>query len=652
MALVVPQRPPEPAPLAAAVGRVAASIAEAARRRYVAGLNPGTALVTSAVAAATLLLSFAAVSSFVQGLDSGFLFAWDGRVKRLRPLRRRLKVAILGNDTGGMAVALWLRDMLGGPHDLDLAIVCPSPSRPDSCSVEVAGQRYEASMDAAAGPSRYLRAIMGRLSLEYRAFRGLHLPVGIFDGSDFLFCGTGNASCCRWHGAARFLTNCRLAFRFGVRPFLELRKLRKNHAAPHWDGIYRALRVGATYAHPREFLGALGHSCLRLCERSTQQWLMRDLGFPRAVVQGLVEPALRSSFGGQNCAEIHALAGLVGLSGGSLGRTASTSGAKGGIAQLPERALEAARPRVLCGTARLVRRVPFARPHEPSFEVAYDASAFSVPSQSSLGRASTAVAAAAAESGVEGLLVEAFHIVVIAQSLQETALRFEGCGKGGTSPEAGAEAPEGWTIPALPALPVRTCVAQLVYGTLNLRRFSSDDTEVAACSTPDAEIRCVRHPHYGGQYEADGRTVQVPALTPLQVWTTATATSSTPFYSISLELPIAASVGIARAAIARGERGEPQVYRVIAPAPLSKAELDKWFARRGKVPAVTLEQFKCPQYSSPQSFRPFVFDRGGIFDVCAIEEVARSPELSLMSARNVVNLIADWVEQHRGQSCF
>ena len=35
-------------------------------------------------------------------------------------------------------------------------------------------------------------------------------------------------------------------------------------------------RPGATYAHPRELLSTLGHSCLCLTQHPADQWLVRE----------------------------------------------------------------------------------------------------------------------------------------------------------------------------------------------------------------------------------------------------------------------------------------------------------------------------------------------------------------------------------------
>jgi len=326
-------------------------------------------------------------------------------------------------------------------------------------------------------------------------------------------------------------------------------------------------------------------------------------------VRELAEPGLRFAFSGQSCTELHALAGLAGICGGISGRRFVACGGSGCV---PARAFEAARPRLLRGTARLVRQTARPAPHEPGFEVAYDASARgeamrgSGPSRPSRCRADAGEA--------EGLLVESFHVVVVAHPLEHSALRFEGC-----CSDAVSEA----TLP-LPSF--RRSVAHFVHGTLNLPSFSSD----------------------GGE---DEQQADLPPFIPPQVWTTADSTA--PFYAIGLQFPTAtATPEEARRLAAGAERGEPQVYKVLAGRHLTEREIDAWFRRRRGSPICVVDWHACPQYSAPQDFRPFVLDKAGVYYVNAIEQAASTMEMSLLGARNVVNLVVDWVGQRRVQRGF
>merc|ERR1712217_1002154 len=97
--------------------------------------------------------------------------------------------------------------------------------------------------------------------------------------------------------------------------------------------------------------------------------------------------------------------------------------------------------------------------------------------------------------------------------------------------------------------------------------------------------------------------------------------------------------------------GEPQVYKVVAPCELSEHEIDKWFARCDGSP-VHVAHYKCAQYSAPQSFHPFVFDAAGVYYIDAAAHLNSTKEMSLIGARNVVNLIRNWIEQRRGPCGF
>jgi len=250
---------------------------------------------------------------------------------------------------------------------------------------------------------------------------------------------------------------------------------------------------------------------------------------------------------------------------------------------------------------------------------------------------------------VEGLLVEAFHVVVVAHPLECSLLRFEECCGEATRVEAVAMHAQLPSAAPPPTCGFRQVVAHFVFGTLDLRRFSRDVVEAQAEGEFDsAAVRLARRRARGRSREADGRLVEVPSFVPARVWTTADSTA--PFISANLQIPVDInSESAVRELVEAAERGEPQVYRILAPRQLSESEIDVWFLRRASEPVQVVSWYACPQYSVPQGFRPFVLDDAGVFYVSAIEQVASSMEMSLISARNVVNLVLDWVGRSQ---CF
>eukprot|EP00927_Polykrikos_kofoidii_P030236 TRINITY_DN26045_c0_g2_i2.p1 TRINITY_DN26045_c0_g2~~TRINITY_DN26045_c0_g2_i2.p1 ORF type:complete len:658 (-),score=112.66 TRINITY_DN26045_c0_g2_i2:80-2053(-) len=634
-------------------------------------------------AAATLVVAAAALAFGRQALVDAarWHLGYDGRPSPGVPLRRRLKVAILGGGIGGSAVALWLRDALGDVHDLDLTVICDGPIGGRCQTAELQGLRFEVGCGIVPGMAWYFRSLMRRFKIKRRAGSGFHLPRCIFDGSDFLLCSLSSAAMGGSHTLARLFTALKLAQRFGFGACWRLWLLTSASWMLDWRSLRRALHNGATFGHPREMLSILGPWTLRLPSRSAKHWLLREVGLPRELVSKVVEPALRNGYGGQGCDDLNALAGLLGISSGGVNDNGFA--VLGGVGEVPRYAFEAAQPRHICGSARVVRRVTASKPHEPMFEVAYDAnglgeamkgSGSSSPSSRSRGKP--------AHSDVEGLLVEAFHLVVVAHPLERSSLRFEACcgvpfgggeGNPGACGEAstlgsggggcgGSVAASGFNVhgdataatqvfassadTALPSLiRFRRCVVHLVRGTLDIRRFSKDAVEADAEGAADvAAVRFARRVARGKSVEADGRLVEVPCYIPAKVLTTADSTA--PFYSVDLQLPVDLdSSTAARKLLESAERGEPQVYRVLAPRPLSDAEIDTWFLRRGAEPVQIVDWYACPQYSAPQAFRPFVLDSNGVYYVNAIEEVSSSVEMSLISARNVVNLVLDWVNR-------
>jgi len=572
--------------------------------------RPETVLLVGALASVAFISFHESITEALR-----WLLGRESQIPRLEPLRagRPLKVAVLGSGLAGSTVALWLRDAFGDDGDLDLAVICDGPVGGRCQTIEFEAQKYEAGASIFSEMNTYLLALLRRFALRKWHVSGLHQPCGVFDGTHLVLCGVSTAAVGGWAAAARVLTLCRLAWHFGPWSMWRLQGLASSSSLLNMSGLYRALRDGATFAHPRELLSTLGHNALRLSERSAAHWFQRDLRLPRKAVQELVEPGLRAGFGGQGCAELHAFAGLAGVCGGLHSRCFSVCG---GSSLIPERAVEAARPRLLRGTARLVRRRARAGAHEPCFEVAYDAS---VCGEAMKGSGPSRPSCKAGGREAEGLLVENFHLVVVAHPLEHSVLRFEGCC--GDTRERGQHEDN----PHL--LPFRQSVAHFVHGTLNLQCFFSDGTE------------------------DDPQQAAVPSFVPSRVWTTASA--GCPFYAISLQFPVSTrTLEEARRVLASAERGVPQVYKILATRQLTEREIDVWFRRCSGSSVKVVDWYAYPQYSAPQSFQPFVLDKAGVFYVNAIEQVVSSMEMSLIGARNVVNLVTDWVGQRRGPRGF
>lgn len=552
-----------------------------------------------AVAATSVIL---AVSR--RNLSWDALLSWgrsDACLAPARPVRRCLKVAILGGGIGACATALWMRDALSD-QNLDIAII--SEDAIGSCqTVKFFGERYEVETPTILESDVYARGLMRRFGLKERCYPGLNLPWVVFNGMQVLFCGVGATAFYGCHSVARIATAFRLTWRHGLWSVQQFWGVCRS--APDFRGLYAALREGAVFSHPRELLAVLGHGCLRLTERSAENWFMRERGLSRPLVTELAAPGMRARYGGQGCSQLHGFIGL--LSCNSLGRCFSILG---GNEQLPRLMYEAARPRGIQGTARIVRRVAAANPQDPSFEVAYELSDKGEP------RSPVQYSGEA-----DGLLVEAFHLVVFAHSLDNSALVFQDC----CMASGGMEAAGGTGSSAAPILS-RRCVAHFVKGTLNVQQLAPQ------------------------RFAHDVEAV-VPTMCPALVVTSEDSTA--PFYSISLELPVdLKSLAAAREMVERAEGGEPHVYKVTGPRPLSTSDLKSWFKNSICLEAKPVEMQPCPQYSVPQVFRPFVLDVEGVYYINALEQAALSMEMSFIGARNVVNLMLDWVEQRRGTFGF
>ncbi|CAJ1353698.1 unnamed protein product, partial [Effrenium voratum] len=535
------------------------------------------------------------------------LFRCDGRAPRASALRsgRRLKVAILGAGMGGSALALWLRDIFG--DQVDIAVISNGPVGGRCQTLEFEGCHYEAGASIISEVNILFKALMARFSLKKMEL-SCNRPLAVYNGTRFLFSTASNAATSGWRWAAEILTTWKLSWRFGFLSLLRLKRLSKCSCAPNFTRLYAALRDGATYVHPRELLSTLGHGCLCLTERKADQWLVREMGLPGAVVRELAEPGMRCNYGGQSCGALHALVGLVSIVGGISSKCFAVVG---GNSQVAESCLAQAKPRMIRGLARVVRRANAGTLYEPGYEIGYHV----MPED-----ADRVCSAAAASRGgrvpdTDGLFMEAFHVVVVAHPLEHSRLIFEDCCQG---------------VQANATPEFRRCTAHFLRGTLNLRHFAEAPIRQASPS----ELRSA-----SGAYEDDPQQ-SMPLFAPAQILTTNDAT--TPFYSIGLQLPVdTSSMEKAEEIVASAENGEPQVYKVFAPHPLPEAELDKWFNRSEGSSIHVVDWYAYPQYEVPQSFRPFVLDQG-VYYINAVEQVASAMEMSLVGARNVANLIAEW----------
>jgi len=346
------------------------------------------------------------------------------------------------------------------------------------------------------------------------------------------------------------------------------------------------------------------------------------MGIPGALVQELAEPGMRCNYGGQSCSTLHALVGLVSIVGGISNKYFRVLG---GNSQVAECSMARARPRIIHGLGRVLRKNRNSNTlYDPAFEVGY----YVTPEGDDRAFAAAEASRGASEGSdqAEGLFMEAFHIVVVAHPLERSSLTFEECCN---------------SVQASPRSEFRRCTAHFLRGTLNLRYFAEAPIRQA---TP-SELR-----RASGAYEDDPQ-LSMPLFAPAQIFTT--VDSTTPFYSIGLQIPVdISSVATADEIVASAERGEPQVYKIFAPRPLPEEELDKWITRSPGSAVQVVDWYAYPQYTVPQSFQPFVLDQDGVYYINAIEQVASAMEMSLIGARNVANLIEDWVAQRRGPRGF
>lgn len=509
----------------------------------------------------------------------------DGHVKRAEALRsnRRLKVAILGAGMGGSALALWLRDLFG--DQVDIAVITNGPVGGRCQAVELDGARYEAGASIISEVNVLFKALMNRFNLKKFDLSECNMPLAVYNGTRFLF-STASSAASGWKWAAKLLSQWKLVWRFGMLSLLKLKNISKRSCAPNFLRLYRALRDGATYAHPRELLSTLGHSCLCLTQHPADQWLVREMGIPGALVQELAEPGMRCNYGGQSCSALHALVGLVSIVGGISNKYFSVLG---GNSQVAECSISRARPRIIRGLGRVLRKNRNTDTlYDPAFEVGYFVTPESGDSASSAAEASRG--SGADTDRPEGLFMEAFHIVVVAHPLEHSSLKFEGCCE---------------TVQASSTSEFRRCTAHFLHGTLNLRYFAEAPIRQASPS----ELR-----RASGAYEDDPQ-LSMPLFAPAKIFTT--ADSTTPFYSIGLQVPVnVSSVDKADEIVASAEKGEPQVYKIFAPRPLPEEELDNWFNRSPGTAVQVVDWYAYPQYTVPQSFQPFVLDQDGVYYQC------------------------------------
>ncbi|CAL1172673.1 unnamed protein product [Cladocopium goreaui] len=376
----------------------------------------------------------------------------DGHVKRAEALRsnRRLKVAILGAGMGGSALALWLRDLFG--DQVDIAVITNGPVGGRCQAVELDGARYEAGASIISEVNVLFKALMNRFNLKKFDLSECNMPLAVYNGTRFLF-STASSAASGWKWAAKLLSQWKLVWRFGMFSLLKLKNISKRSCAPNFLRLYRALRDGATYAHPRELLSTLGHSCLCLTQHPADQWLVREMGIPGALVQELAEPGMRCNYGGQSCSALHALVGLVSIVGGISNKYFSVLG---GNSQVAECSISRARPRIIRGLGRVLRKNRNTDTlYDPAFEVGYFVTPESGDSASSAAEASRG--SGADTDRPEGLFMEAFHIVVVAHPFEHSSLKFEGCCE---------------TVQASSTSEFRRCTAHFLHGTLNLRYFA------------------------------------------------------------------------------------------------------------------------------------------------------------------------------------
>jgi prenylcysteine oxidase/farnesylcysteine lyase len=288
---------------------------------------------------------------------------------RQPPLRRKLRVAIIGAGVGGTALAYWLRELYG--EDVELTIVSDGAIGGRCQSVRVGGRDYEGGAAIISELNEYMRGFMRRLGLTELYHPRLCKPTGIFDGEQIVVCEADpeTEAPLGIRRLAPLRSAWRFAHRYGLFGLARLQRLMKAPAAPQFERLYAALQHGEAYPHPRELLAALGPQCEALTRESTASWLSRPAaegggGLSKRVVDELVTGGMRSNYGGQGCESLHAFVGLVSIAGGIASRCFAV---RGGNVQIPEGLVALAQPdRLLIGsTARAVRRQKESSGDEP-----------------------------------------------------------------------------------------------------------------------------------------------------------------------------------------------------------------------------------------------------------------------------------------------
>mmetsp|Transcript_13166 Transcript_13166/g.29998 ORF Transcript_13166/g.29998 Transcript_13166/m.29998 type:complete len:550 (-) Transcript_13166:32-1681(-) len=296
-------------------------------------------------------------------------------VKALQGLRtpvtdeERLRIVIIGGGIGGTFAAMWLREMFGDRVDL---VIIQSGLIGGRCKwIEMVerdkpARRYECGASIISELNEYVLDAMKVFNLEKK--ESTFVPLAIWDGSKVLF----REAFLKSPTASALLSAFRVLQRYGLRSLRRLKRmLMSDPGLPDFQQLYRHLQDGAAFRTPKELLVALtrggGTGCVELTQESSQSFFSK-MDISRAITDELVQGGMRSNYGGQTLQQLHALVGLISVAGGI---ASSCFRIKGGNVQLMERALEAAKARVICGTARVVR--PAAGPTSAhSYEVLYD----------------------------------------------------------------------------------------------------------------------------------------------------------------------------------------------------------------------------------------------------------------------------------------
>lgn len=551
---------------------------------------------TVAAAATGIVVLGSATLRYVQEL-----FLRKGRpLARQQPLRRRLRVAIIGAGVGGSALAQWLRDLYG--EDLELTVVSDGPVGGRCQIVEMGdGLRYEGGAAIISELNEYMMGFIKRLGLKEKFFKRLDVPLGLFDGNKFLVREKDPTSApLGLKRIATFQTAWRFLSRYGFMNLRRLKSLMRHRAAPNFARLYRFLHQGRAFTTPEALLDALGSECRKLTQVSAAEWLVASSrkggGLTANIVDELVTGGMRCNYGGQGCETLHALVGLVSIAGGFASRCFAVSG---GNYQVPQGLVASARPeRLLSGvTARSVRRVPNSR--ERTWEISVEPGA---PGEAMKGAGSPA---RKGQLHTEG----PFDIVVVAHPLERSCLKFE---------DIHPESPVNGACRGLRGF--QRCVTHFVRGVLRAGYFMQDGVSCA----------------------------EAPVMQVLTV-----AGSCAPFYSIGLQIPVDVKTESDAQKILDGAlNGELSTFKVFAPEPLTEMQLDDIFEKReGHVKV--LDWYAYPEYTARQQLASFLLDGeedASLLYLNAIEQTASAMEMSAVSARNAANLVVQFVEQRRGNN--